>query len=125
MVREGLDFQVEDAKTGEDLTEVVLAQVVLEEVRRGEGNPLPLELLKQLIRLRDGAMHDFVVHHLPRLSEIYLDARAALSNSLEIAVHHTVEPGEAAVISQLVAVKSQMEQILDVLDVEVMDPHDA
>ena len=35
MVREGLDFVVNDAKSGEDITRAVLAQIIFEEEAKG------------------------------------------------------------------------------------------
>lgn len=48
MVRDNLDFVVRDAKTGEDLTQAVLTQVIVEKESGGE-NLLPTSFLKQLI----------------------------------------------------------------------------
>jgi polyhydroxyalkanoate synthesis repressor PhaR len=50
MVREGLDFTVEDAKTGEDITRSVLTQIIVEEESKGQ-NMLPINFLRQLISL--------------------------------------------------------------------------
>ena len=49
LVREGKDFVVQDAKTGEDLTRSVLAQIIFEQENKG-GNALPLNFLRQVIR---------------------------------------------------------------------------
>ncbi len=48
MVRDNLDFTVLDAKTGKDLTQAVLTQVIVEKEGKGE-NLLPTAFLKQLI----------------------------------------------------------------------------
>lgn len=49
LVREGKDFIVQDAKTGEDLTRSVLTQIIFEQESKG-GNALPLNFLRQVIR---------------------------------------------------------------------------
>lgn len=49
LVREGKDFIVQDAKTGEDLTRTVLTQIIFEQENKG-GNALPLNFLRQVIR---------------------------------------------------------------------------
>lgn len=49
LVREGKDFVVQDAKTGEDLTRSVLTQIIFEQENKG-GNALPLNFLRQVIR---------------------------------------------------------------------------
>ncbi len=48
MIRDKLDFVVQDAKTGEDLTQAVLTQVIVEKEGDGE-NLLPTSFLKQII----------------------------------------------------------------------------
>lgn len=49
LVRDGKEFQVLDAKTGEDLTRTVLAQIIFEQENRKEG-VLPVSFLRQLIQ---------------------------------------------------------------------------
>lgn len=50
MVREGEDFGVYDAKTGEDITRSVLTQIIVEEEGKDQ-NMLPTGFLRELIRL--------------------------------------------------------------------------
>lgn len=50
MVREDVDFIVVDAKSGDDITRSVLAQIIFEEEAKGQ-NMLPQNFLRQLIRL--------------------------------------------------------------------------
>lgn len=63
MVREGTDFVVRDAKTGEDITRSVLTQIIFEEESRGQ-NLLPVSFLRQLIRLYGDALQGFVPGYL-------------------------------------------------------------
>lgn len=49
MVKEGTDFEVHDARTGEDITRSVLTQIIFEEEAKGQ-NLLPIRFLRQLIR---------------------------------------------------------------------------
>jgi polyhydroxyalkanoate synthesis repressor PhaR len=48
MVKEGVDFVVYDAKTGNDITRSVLTQIIVEEEAKGQ-NLLPITFLRQLI----------------------------------------------------------------------------
>ena len=48
MVKEGTEFVVYDAKTGEDITRGVLTQIIVEEEGKGQ-NLLPISFLRQLI----------------------------------------------------------------------------
>src|SRR3954463_10285452 len=48
MVKEGRDFVVYDAKSGDDITRAVLTQIIVEEEGKGQ-NLLPISFLRQLI----------------------------------------------------------------------------
>src|ERR1700733_9525213 len=49
MVKEGVEFNVYDAKTGEDITRSVLTQIIVEEEGKDGQNLLPISFLRQLI----------------------------------------------------------------------------
>ena len=49
MVKEGEDFLVYDAKTGDDITRSVLAQIIFEQENKAGQNLLPTTFLRQLI----------------------------------------------------------------------------
>lgn len=72
-VRAGADLQVVDAKTGEDLTQSTLAQIILES--RGASKLLPVPLLLQLVRMGDDHLADFFGVYLANALELYLTVR--------------------------------------------------
>lgn len=49
LVKKGVEFQVEDAKSGQDLTRNVLTQIIFEQENKG-GNAFPVNFLRQIIR---------------------------------------------------------------------------
>jgi len=49
MVKDGIDFVVYDAKSGDDITRSVLTQIIVEEENKGEQTLLPISFLRQLI----------------------------------------------------------------------------
>jgi len=49
MVKKGEDFNVQDAKTGEDITHPVLTQIIFELENKDGQNMLPIPFLRQLI----------------------------------------------------------------------------
>lgn len=49
MIKDGYEFVVYDAKTGDDLTRQVLTQIIVEQEAQGETNLLPVNFLRQLI----------------------------------------------------------------------------
>ena len=63
MVKDGTDFIVRDAKTGEDITHQVLTQIIVEEESKGQ-NLLPIGFLRRLIRLYDDSMQAVVPRYL-------------------------------------------------------------
>jgi polyhydroxyalkanoate synthesis repressor PhaR len=69
MVKNGVDFVVYDAKTGEDITRSVLTQIIFDEESRGQ-NLLPIQFLRQLIRFYGDSMQTFV----PTFLELSLDS---------------------------------------------------
>ncbi|MFV2092269.1 MAG: polyhydroxyalkanoate synthesis repressor PhaR [Hyphomicrobiales bacterium] len=71
MLKDGDDFVVNDAKSGEDITHSVLTQIIFEQENKGE-NLLPIPFLRQLIRFYGGGMEQFV----PSFLEISLNQLA-------------------------------------------------
>lgn len=63
MVKEGVDFVVYDAKTGEDITRAVLTQIIVEEESKGQ-NLLPISFLRQLIAFYGDSMQWMVPSYL-------------------------------------------------------------
>lgn len=64
MVKEGTDFVVYDAKTGEDITRSVLAQIIFDEENKGDNSLLPINFLRQLIRFYGDNMQGVVPGYL-------------------------------------------------------------
>ncbi|WJR78113.1 polyhydroxyalkanoate synthesis repressor PhaR [Bradyrhizobium sp. NP1] len=56
MVKDGEDFLVYDAKTGDDITRSVLAQIIFEQENKAGQNLLPTTFLRQLIRFYGDSM---------------------------------------------------------------------
>ena len=63
MTREGVDFKVLDAKSGDDITHQILTQIIMEEEANGE-QMLPVNFLRQLIGLYGNQMQSLVPHYL-------------------------------------------------------------
>src|ERR1700746_504959 len=64
MVKNGEDFVVYDAKTGEDITRSVLAQIIFEQENKEGQSLLPITVLRQLIRFYGDSMQKLVPHYL-------------------------------------------------------------
>jgi polyhydroxyalkanoate synthesis repressor PhaR len=68
MTREGIDFQVLDAKTGNDITHAILTQIIMEEEAGGE-QMLPISFLRQLISMYGNSMQALMPHYLEATME--------------------------------------------------------
>jgi len=77
MVLKQEEFQVVDAKSGEDLTRAILLQIILEE----ESGSVPMfssDLLSQMIRSYGGAMQGFMGSYLEKNVEAFQQMQKAL-----------------------------------------------
>ena len=63
LVRQGRDFVVYDAKTGEDITRGVLTQIIVEEESKGRAM-LPTAFLRQIIGFYGDSLQQFVPSYL-------------------------------------------------------------
>jgi polyhydroxyalkanoate synthesis repressor PhaR len=84
MVKDGEDFVVYDAKSGEDITRSVLTQIILEEDSKGR-NLLPIGFLRQLISFYDDQLHAF----LPRYLEVSMENFARHQDQIRAYVEET------------------------------------
>lgn len=93
MVREGIDVRVVDARSGKDLTHVVLTQIIVEDAREREI-ALPLQLLTQLVRASDKATHDFLSWYLNSTLDLYKKAQDTVQTRLSDAKNAVSSPLE-------------------------------
>ena len=80
MIREGRDFEVVDAKTGEDITRQVLTQIIVEEEARG-STMLPVNFLKQLIGLYGNSMQGMVPQYLEAAMDAFQRNQSAMRDA--------------------------------------------
>jgi polyhydroxyalkanoate synthesis repressor PhaR len=86
MVKEGREFVVYDAKTGEDITRQVLTQIIVEEEAKGR-NLLPIGFLRQLISFYDDSLQSLV----PRYLEYSMGVFARQQEQMRRAMQQTME----------------------------------
>jgi polyhydroxyalkanoate synthesis repressor PhaR len=84
MVRDGQDFVVNDAKSGEDITRAVLAQIIFEEESKGP-TMLPANFLRQLIRLYGDTLQGFVPGYLDASMETFSHNQEAMREQVRTA----------------------------------------
>jgi polyhydroxyalkanoate synthesis repressor PhaR len=76
-IQQGGEVRVVDAKSGEDLTQGTLTQIIIE--GRGAARMLPVPLLVQLIRLGDDALAEFFGRHVSDALSVYLELKRGAS----------------------------------------------
>lgn len=76
IIRGGEDVRVVDARTGDDLTNVTLAQIIVE--GRGAARLLPVPLLVQLIRMGDDALAEFLGQYVSWALQVYVQAKQGM-----------------------------------------------
>jgi polyhydroxyalkanoate synthesis repressor PhaR len=82
MTREGREFVVLDAKTGEDITHNVLTQIIMEEEQRGT-NMLPVNFLRQLISMYGDSMQSMVPQYLEASMEAFRKNQRQFQEAME------------------------------------------
>lgn len=80
-VRAGREVRVVDAKTGQDLTRVVLTQIITEDAK-DKPTGLPLELLRQLIVASDEVRQEFLMWYLKSAFDTYQKLQDTVQNRL-------------------------------------------
>ena len=80
MIREGREFEVVDAKSGEDITRSVLTQIIVDEEARG-STMLPTNFLKQLIGLYGNSMQNMVPSYLEAAMDAFQRNQSAVKDA--------------------------------------------
>lgn len=84
MVRENVEFQVLDAKSGDDITHSILTQIIMDEEANG-GQMLPVSFLRQLIGMYGNSMQ--------ALMPSYLEASMANFRENQTKIREAFEKG--------------------------------
>lgn len=82
MTREGIDFQVVDAKTGSDITHSILTQIIMDEEANGE-QMLPVSFLRQLISMYGNSMQALMPHYLEASMQNFRTNQAKLQEAFD------------------------------------------
>ena len=81
MVKEGTEFEVQDVRTGEDITRNVLTQIIFEEEAKGQ-NLLPIKFLRQLIRFYGDSLQAFVPGYLDMSMDSFTKSQGAMRDRI-------------------------------------------
>ena len=81
LICEGRQVQVNDSKTGEDITVRVLAQLILEQAP-SKLAALPAELLHQIIRSNESLLREFIDKYFYRAFSAFMESQRELDRYL-------------------------------------------
>ncbi|MCK6418335.1 MAG: polyhydroxyalkanoate synthesis repressor PhaR [Alphaproteobacteria bacterium] len=81
MVKDDMEFVVQDAKTGEDITNSVLNQIISEREQTGE-QLLPNGFMRKLIGLYGNSMQGFVPNYLENAMDIFVTNQERLREQM-------------------------------------------
>jgi len=79
MINEGVNFVIEDAKTGEDITRSILNQIIFEQETQDSDFLLPLEFQKQLIRMYSDTYRHMIPNFLTQSINYFAEERSQMT----------------------------------------------
>ena len=82
MTREGIEFQVIDAKSGADITHQILTQIIMDEEAAG-SQMLPVTFLRDLIGMYGNSMQSMVPHYLEMSMAQFRDNQLKMRKAFE------------------------------------------
>ncbi|MDT0575532.1 polyhydroxyalkanoate synthesis repressor PhaR [Croceicoccus sp. F390] len=83
MTRDGIDFQVVDAKSGTDITHQILTQIIMDEEASGGSQMLPVSFLRDLISMYGNSMQSMVPHYLEMSMQHFRENQMKMRKALE------------------------------------------
>lgn len=92
MVKDGIDFVVVDARSGEDITRSVLTQIIFEEESKGT-NLLPIGFLRQLIGFYGDSLQGLVPRYLDHSMQAFAENQDAMRRHFSGSVTDLFSPG--------------------------------
>jgi len=81
MVQEGREVQVVDAASGEDLTRLVLTQIIVEQAK-SPGSAFPLDILRQMVSATNRASQETALNYAKAMYDLYQNAYRSLPSPL-------------------------------------------
>ena len=81
LIKLGNRVEVKDANTGEDVTALVLTQIIMDKAKNNQGL-LPVSLLHLVIQFGENLLHEFFEKYLERTMESYLVYRKTMDDQV-------------------------------------------
>ncbi len=81
LLQQGNNIQVIDASSGEDITRLILTQIIVEDAKTQESG-FPLDLLRQMVVASGRASQESASQYMKAMLEVYQNAYRAVPNPL-------------------------------------------
>lgn len=81
LIKEGNRVEVQDLNTGEDITALVLTQIIMDKAKKNQ-ELLPVSLLHLVIQFGENLLHDFFDKYLEKTMENYLVYRKTMDDQV-------------------------------------------
>lgn len=91
LVKEDVEFVVEDAKTGEDITRSIMNQIIFEQESQHKDFLLPLEFQKQLISMYGDAYGHLVPDYLTQSIGLFVSERAQIAKAYNDVINRNTD----------------------------------
>jgi len=86
MVKEGTEFEVFDAKSGEEITRQVLTHIIVEEESKGGQNLLPIGFLRHLISFYGDSLQSVVPNYLEHTMQSFAQNQDQMRTYMDEAI---------------------------------------
>jgi polyhydroxyalkanoate synthesis repressor PhaR len=83
MIRAGNRVEVQDVTSGEDVTALVLTQIIMDKAKKNQGL-LPVSLLHLVIQFGENLLHEFFENYLEKTMENYLIYRKTMDDQVNV-----------------------------------------
>ena len=81
LLQQGNDVQVLDAASGEDITRLILTQIIVEDAKTPESN-FPLDLLRQMVVASGRASQESALKYMKTMLDLYQSTYRAMPSPL-------------------------------------------
>lgn len=83
LVMDNVAFTIQDAKTSEDITRMILLQIIVEQEERGEEPMLSNSVLEELIRFYGGTFQGMMGNYLERSFKLFAEQQTQMSEQMQ------------------------------------------
>jgi len=110
LIREGHTVEVVDASSGEDLSKVILTQIILEE-EKGQRNLLPVDFLHRIIQEGESAYGQFLERGLEAGLTAYRSAQEQMEKAFRGWMQPWMELSESDSRKEVQALRDRVQQL--------------